>query len=69
MPSSVQDAIDLTGAGLCLKWKYISGTCNGNDSVDGAQVRRESSIVRIRSENQFCESLYGVRGLRCKKCL
>lgn len=51
MPSSVQDAVDLTGAGFCLKWEYISGTCNGDDAVDGAQVCRESSIVCIRSEN------------------
>lgn len=51
MPSSVQDAIGLTSAGFCLKWKYISSTCDGNDSVDGSQVRREGSIVCIRSEN------------------
>jgi hypothetical protein len=51
MPSSVQDTIGLTGAGFCLKRKYIGGTCDGDDSVDGSQVRREGSIVCIRSEN------------------
>ena len=50
----------LLGAGGGLEGEDIRGTGDGDDAVDGAEVRREGAVVRRGTEDELREALDSV---------
>lgn len=62
LESPVHHPVSAASAGACLhlQRKIIGGASDAHDTIDGAQVRGKSAVVRARSEDQLHQSLDGM---------